>query len=188
MRKAISLAVLALLVLVANFQTIQESFAQEDGQAQAQAEVRSDLNRTELIKLIALTPRDGRINLRGVSLRQVSLQGLSLNGANLVRSDLRGVNATFADFSGADLTNANMINGIFANANFLGANFNRTNLQRTNLTGANLMGAVFSEAVFNENVTLPDGTKWAADTDMGRFTNPQHPSFWRSDDPQSPAR
>jgi hypothetical protein len=34
---------------------------------------------------------------------------------------------------------------------------------------------------------LPDGTRWTPDTDMERFTDPQHPAFWRSDNRHSPA-
>jgi DNA-binding NtrC family response regulator len=35
--------------------------------------------------------------------------------------------------------------------------------------------------------SLPDGTNWTPDTGMARFTDPEHPEFWRSDDPGSPA-
>jgi hypothetical protein len=35
--------------------------------------------------------------------------------------------------------------------------------------------------------TLPDGTKWTLDADVARFNDPDHPEFWRSDDPSSPA-
>jgi hypothetical protein len=41
--------------------------------------------------------------------------------------------------------------------------------------------------MLDETVTLPDGTNWTSDTDMMRFTDPAHPQFWRSDEPNSPA-
>ena len=47
---------------------------------------------------------------------------------------------------------------------------------------ANLTGADFAE-----DTRLPDGTHWTPDTDITRFTDPDHPRFWRSDDPESPA-
>ena len=40
---------------------------------------------------------------------------------------------------------------------------------------------------FNEKTKLPDGKKWTPDTDMARFTDPEHPDFWRSDFTGSPA-
>ena len=46
-------------------------------------------------------------------------------------------------------------------------------LQGADLLGANLQGARF------DYTTLPDGTKWIPDTDMTRFTDPDHPDFWR---------
>jgi len=28
---------------------------------------------------------------------------------------------------------------------------------------------------------LPDGSKWTPDTDMTRYTDPNHPDFWQPD-------
>jgi hypothetical protein len=50
------------------------------------------------------------------------------------------------------------------------------------LQGTNLAGAQF-----DPQTILPDSTHWMSDTDMARFTDPQHPHFWRSDNPHSPA-
>jgi hypothetical protein len=61
------------------------------------------------------------------------------------------------------------------------------NMPRIGLSGANLQGADLTGAKFDENTTLPDGTKWTPDTDMTRFTDPEHPEFWRSDIKWSPA-
>ena len=67
------------------------------------------------------------------------------------------------------------------------ADLRGANLQEANLWGANLQGADLGGATFDENTMLPDGTKWTPGTDMGRFTDREHPDFWRSDDPASPA-
>jgi hypothetical protein len=56
------------------------------------------------------------------------------------------------------------------------------NLKESNLLGVNLEGTRFDETTI-----LPDGTHWIPETDMRRFTDPNHPNFWRSDDPRSPA-
>jgi hypothetical protein len=61
------------------------------------------------------------------------------------------------------------------------------NLQGANLSYANLQGAVLEDAELNETTILPDGTQWTPDTDLKRFTDPKHPNFWRSDEPDSPA-
>lgn len=42
---------------------------------------------------------------------------------------------------------------------------------------ANLQGANLLAAWFDEDTVLPDGTKWVPDTDMERFTDPDHPDF-----------
>jgi hypothetical protein len=64
----------------------------------------------------------------------------------------------------------------------LGANLESANLER-----ANLQGADFFLATFSKETILPDDKKWTPETDMARFTDPEHPQFWRSDDPTSPA-
>jgi len=81
--------------------------------------------------------------------------------------------------------------------NLQGATMSFANLRDANLTGANLRGADFDDAdlqqadlrdaLFAKTTELPDGTYWTDDTDMTRFTNPEHPDFWRSNDPNSPA-
>jgi uncharacterized protein YjbI with pentapeptide repeats len=62
-------------------------------------------------------------------------------------------------------------------ANLEGANLNRATLEGTNLVGANLQGASLEGTRFNAETELPDGTRWAANMDLARFTDPQHPDF-----------
>jgi hypothetical protein len=37
---------------------------------------------------------------------------------------------------------------------------------------------VLDNAELDRHTCLPDGTYWASDVDMARFTNPKHPDFW----------
>lgn len=71
-------------------------------------------------------------------------------------------------------------------AKLQGANLNFTDLQGVDLSFANLQGAK-DYPTFDEETTLPDETKWTPGTDMTRFTDPEHPNFWRSVNPFSPA-
>ncbi|MBL8161318.1 MAG: pentapeptide repeat-containing protein [Anaerolineae bacterium] len=116
-------------------------------------------------------------NLRGAGLVAANLQsamllGTNLQGTGLVAANLQAALLLLADLQSADLRDVNL-----QAANLWGAN-----LQRTNLWDANLQGTRFNESTY-----LPDGTYWIPDTDMARFTDPNHPNFWRSEDPLSPA-
>jgi hypothetical protein len=91
------------------------------------------------------------------TLRRVYLSGANLQGANLWHANLQGAYLAYADLQGAYLI------------------------------GANLQGALLNRAGFDEETYLPDGSQWTPDTDMNRFTNPEHPDFWRSDNKYSPA-
>jgi len=95
--------------------------------------------------------------LEGLNLRYV----IHLQGTNLYEANLREVDLTMVNLQGANLWGAN--------------------LQGAVLIGANLQGARLGRATFDENTTLPDDTKWMPDTDMARFTDPDHPDFWRPD-------
>jgi hypothetical protein len=58
------------------------------------------------------------------------------------------------------------------------------------LQGAELRGADLENVAFDESTTLLDGAQCVPDFDIimiARFTDPGHPEFWRSDDPDSPA-
>jgi hypothetical protein len=100
-------------------------------------------------------------NLKGADLLEANLEGANLGGADLQRADVLGVNLEGADLRWADLQGAD--------------------LQETNLQGANL-----DEVIFDEKTNLPDYSNWTPDPDMTRFTDPDHPDFWRSNWPGSP--
>jgi uncharacterized protein YjbI with pentapeptide repeats len=74
-----------------------------------------------------------------------------------------------------------------AHANLQGADLWHVNLQGALLIGANLQGADLWHVNFDEATTLPDEYPWTPETNLTRFTDPNHLNFWRSDDPFSPA-
>jgi hypothetical protein len=145
-------------------------------------------------------------SLQGANLKEANLQGASLYNAKLERirltwanlqeaylglANLRWANLQGANLQGAILTGANLQKANLFEASLQGANLWVTNLQEADLDTAdlqgaslqkaNLQGANLEGASFDEGTRLPDGTKWTPDTDMARFTDPDHPDFWRPD-------
>lgn len=140
-------------------------------------------------------------NLQGFHLRGASFVSANLEGANLSWTLAEGANFFYANLTDADLTRAVLDTASFWNANLSGANLTdarvsiadlrdanlsgailvETQMGNTNLSGANLSGADVSRAQFDRNTTLPDGTLWTLETDMNRFTDPNHPNYWQPD-------
>jgi len=126
----------------------------------------------------------GRANLEGANLGGANLQGAililaNLQGANLSQANLQGANLLAANLQGAFLIWANLQGANLLEANLQGAFLVQANLEEANLLGAFLVRANLEGANLDENTTLPDSTKWTPDTDMARFTNPDHPNFWQ---------
>ncbi len=118
-----------------------------------------------------------RANLFGAKLGQATFREAQLCGADLSYASLET-----ADFSQADLTAANLLS-----ANLRGAAFNGASLAGVVLTNADLLNADLTDAQFDTATTLPDGTKWSAQADLGQFTDSAHPRYWRSGSKLSPA-
>jgi hypothetical protein len=131
------------------------------------------------------------------SLKGISLDSSNLRGAPLQKADLRGTLLWNSNLRGASLGGALLQKARLQGSDLEGAGLQGTRLQGARLDETNLKGVSFAPshlwqehpywAPFDENSTLPDGTQWTPDTDMRRFTDPTHPDFWRSDDPNSPA-
>ncbi len=116
-----------------------------------------------------------------------SLKGVSLFRSNLQESFLFGVNLQEALLFEANLQEAFLWRAKLQGVYLAGANLQGADLRLANLRGAKLEHPNFGKAKFSEDTILPDGTKWTPGTDMARFTDPEHPDFWRSNDPKSPA-
>jgi len=140
-------------------------------------------------------------NLQGAYLPEANLQEADLLGANLAGAYLRYANLQGADLRGAKLQGAilsdtelqeadlwytNLQGAILSGANLAEADLLGANLAGAILAGANLEGAILLstnqirwDASFHEDTILPDGTNWTPDTNITRFTDPNHPDFWR---------
>jgi uncharacterized protein YjbI with pentapeptide repeats len=133
---------------------------------------------------------DGTLNF--MPLEGAQLDGAKMPHAQLRSSALRHASLKETEFIYAKLQQADLEGANLEDAMLLGANLEQANLSRANLSGAflwlaNLRGAQMAGAILSEVTTLPDNTFWSSDTDLGRFTNPNHPDFWRSEDRNSPA-
>jgi hypothetical protein len=129
------------------------------------------------VAVAAAEKLDQRGWLRDGSVRQVVLMD----------ANLEGMAALHADLWNAYLINVNLQHAFLPAANLQAAFLGRTKLQGAYLVDANLLGAYVRTTEFDEETGLPDSTKWTPNTDMARFTDPEHPDFWRSDNPHSPA-
>lgn len=116
-------------------------------------------------------------NLSGVNLFQANLSDANLFGTNLRNATLIRANLSNADLQGVHVNDADM-----RRANLSGAIMRFTDLRGTNLENANLsnINADWQYVDMDKSTTLPDGTKWTPDTDITRFTDPNHPNFWPS--------
>lgn len=117
-------------------------------------------------------------NLQGADLRLANLQDARMSKANLRESDL--VEANLQD---AGLLTTDMQGAVLRHANLQGAKMWEANLQGADLRYANLQEAYLSisrsrdNQVLDKVAILPDGTNYSEDTDMGKFTDPNHPEF-----------
>ena len=121
-------------------------------------------------------------NLQGADLEVASLQGADLSGANLQGAHLGSVKLQQAKLRRANLQEADL-----QEANLQGADLSGSNLEGAHLADANLEGANLKHTKFDEHTVLPNEICWQSDVEMTRFTNRNHPEFWRSDYEESPA-
>ncbi len=134
----------------------------------------------------------GEANLKKAKFYEANLENACLWSANLQESNLRVVYLYNSDLWGAYLQNADLTGSYLKKANLRAVNLQQANLcavtlTASNLTDAHLEGAILYDYQIDETTILPDGTNWTAETDMSRFTNANHPQFWRSNNPNSPA-
>ena len=130
--------------------------------------------------------------LKNSRLFMVEMQRASLWLASMTNVSFIGVNLTESN-----LGNSNLVRVVMRNVNLHGANFESANMEgieirnstltSTNLKSSNLKNAKLIGNKYDENTVLPNGKIWKQSTDLDRFTDPDHPNFWRSCDPNSPA-
>lgn len=168
---------------------LQDRGWSEDGSLRKQMFRRSNLQGVRL-GFDRLTPQDfenprrpdlEESNFRLANLADAKLYRVNFQKCNLIFADLRNANFYDADLQFADLTYADL----------QGASLKLAAADHANFTNANLRNVRLDEngekVRFGVNTILPDGSLWTPETDMRRFTDPNHPDFWRSDDPNSPA-
>ena len=133
-----------------------------------------------------------KANLQFTNFFRAKMQGIIMRGANLYYSNLRRSKLEMADLQYADLRLVDLFRADLENTKLRGANLEEADLRFANLKGAslreaNLKNAELMRVKFDRATVMPDGEYWSQDTQLARFTDPEHPNFWRSDDPHSPA-
>lgn len=130
-------------------------------------------------------------HLNGVDFSNASLTQANLQNAGLVRSVLINTILEETNLSDSVIFDADLRGAVLVNANLQRAKLAKTNLQGANLVGASLLNAQLDNIYIDENTLLPDspypthganshGSKyWTPDTDMTRYTDPNHPDFWQ---------
>lgn len=142
-------------------------------------------------------------NLVGANLQGASLWRVNLRGAKVRYADCTDANLVGADMREVDLRNVTFAASTLVQANLAGAHCRDATFEGADLRKANLVGATWiTSATFDERTLLPDaipqtdrrgrtlrnadgqasyvaGSYWSPQTDMTRYTNPEHPQFWQ---------
>jgi len=131
------------------------------------------------------------VELWGANLLGAILQEANLSEAILYRANLSETDLSVSNLSGGDLRGTNLSKSIMYGTNLFRAKLYSVNLSGAYLSGVDLSGAelqdvnlsdtYLSTTKFDEDTILPNGSKWTPETDMSRFTDPDHPDFWEPD-------
>lgn len=118
-------------------------------------------------------------DLMATNLSEANLGNAKLSEAKLSYANLKGANLNSANLEGAKLWSANLSSATLINANLSGANLVYANLSGAFLQGANLDNVTWEIETSGRTsaATLPDGTTWSPNTDMGCFTDGKHPDY-----------
>lgn len=160
----------------------------------------ADLQETDLSGADLQSVKLEVINLQGANLSFAVIEAATMlhpnfEEADLSYSTLKGSHLPFSNLQSANLEAANLENTNLVYARLQQANFSGANLQGVILRDASLRGAVIDEYTkFNEKTVLPDARSlkneerktifdkyWTPETDMSRYTDPNHPDFWQPD-------
>ncbi|MBZ0282127.1 MAG: pentapeptide repeat-containing protein [Anaerolineae bacterium] len=127
-------------------------------------------------------------NGRGVSLFMARAAKAVMTAIQLENADLQE-----ADLHGAKLNHAFLSNSLMRDTNLAEADLTSAILEGAKMINANLRGANLTKTHFNEKTILPDAEfvkfgeddravfdkYWTPETDMTRYTDPNHPHFWQ---------
>lgn len=116
-----------------------------------------------------------KVYMNFANLQFTDVEYANLNGAQLMSADLQEANLLCADLRGGNLVVVDLRKANLAGAILQGADLRRADLRGARLVDANLQGANLKGARFDEKTALPDNSMWTPDTDMDRFTDPNHP-------------
>jgi hypothetical protein len=129
-----------------------------------------------------------RVVLLGTAILSTAILGWQLLNGESLSWEILGVAALGGLFLGGAINLVALLSWVIMRAAVRRWVIPRRAILRcADLSGANLRRVILGMVPLDTDTTLPDGTKWTPDTDMARFTNPDRPDFWRSDDPKSPA-
>lgn len=146
----------------------------------------------------------GLANLQQANLRFANLQRAKLDRTNLQQASLCFANLQQAHVGQANLQQADLLDAELQRANLICSNLQQADLSGSNLQQANLDCVNLREAIgiqtakYDEKTVLPDSVTivdryglpklengemiysgcWTLETDMTRYTNPEHPDFW----------
>lgn len=161
------------------------------------------LSNANLQSASMLATRLRKADLRGANLSLADLAQAKGNQADFSGANLTDARLERADFSGANLGSAKLIRAKLPSARFKDADLSSANLEEallesTDFSGAdfgnaNLKGAIFKDTIFSNETALPDANiiginkdkslkydkYWTPETDMSRYTDPDHPDFWQ---------
>ena len=118
------------------------------------------------------------VNLWGADLRRADLTEAVLEKANLGEANLQHARLGLANLQLAVLLQADLRNAFLFSANLFGANLVNADLRGADLREATLHHAELHGAQFDESTVLPDGSKWAPDSDMSEFTKTPFSIEW----------
>ncbi len=116
-------------------------------------------------------------NLHSAYLNQASFVGANLNGAKLQNTRMRGANLERASLQGTHLQGARLGEVNLKHANLENAIFDTSTI----LPDAQLLVDENGEVQRDENGKRLYNNYWTPETDMSRYTNPDHPDFWQPD-------
>lgn len=109
----------------------------------------------------------------------------------VTEADFSSATLTKCDFRGANVVGAKFLSANCQDINFLGADVRGVDFTNANLDGAQFVGIRAQEAIgvpgrkyltsarVDSNTIMPDGSRLNSISDLERFTNAQHPNFWR---------